>query len=55
MIIFTILRFNRNRKRYDNVDDMKIKNGWGVGRDGLRGKFLGRVGKGWREGDGVGR
>ena len=34
MIVFTILRLNRNRTRYDNVDDAKIKNGLGEGGDG---------------------
>ena len=27
MIVYTIFRLNWNRTRYDNVDDLKIKNG----------------------------
>ena len=30
MIVFTIFRSNRNRTRYDNVDDLEIKNGSGI-------------------------
>ena len=33
MIIFTIFLLNWNRTRYDNVDDLKIKNGLGIERD----------------------
>ena len=34
VIVFTIFRLNMNRTRYDNVDDLKIKNNWG--REGMR-------------------
>ena len=53
MIVHTIFRLNRNRTRYNNVDDLKIKNGWWIEKD-----VLGCVGKesGWvEEGDGGGR
>ena len=44
MIVFTIFRLNRNRTRYDNVDDLKIKIGFGEGGWG----GWGRIGdEGW--------
>ena len=40
MIVFTIFRLNRNRKRCDNVDDLKIKNGSGIENGQDRGEGM---------------